>query len=94
MFWGTRGPQAPPRRTEGLLLKDVCIFPLGEAAPNTVNRLVWVRDTLEKPWGGDKPHGRFVHTVWAGKSSGTFPFTCLPRSCLPAPLPLPLPPCR
>lgn len=94
MFWGTQGLHTPPWRKGGPLLKDVCIFLLGEAEPTVVNRLVWVRDTLEKAWGGDKPHRRFVHTVWAGKSAGTFPFTSLPRSCLPAPLPLPLPPCR
>lgn len=94
VFWGAQGLHTPPRRAEGLLLKDIRIFLLGEADPTMVNRLVWVRDTLEKAWGGDKLHRRFVHAVWAGKSAGTFSFSSLPRSCLPVPLPLPLPACR
>lgn len=52
------------------------------------NGLVWVGDTLEKPWGGDKPHRRFVHAVWTGKSAGTSPVTSLPHSCT-TPLPSP-----
>lgn len=51
VFWGTQGLHTPPRRKEGLLLKNVCIFLLGEADPTMVNRLVWVMDTLEKAWG-------------------------------------------
>lgn len=49
----------PPQGKEGLLLKDICIFLLGEADPITAKGLVWVKDTLEKPWGGDKSHRRF-----------------------------------
>lgn len=48
VFWGTQGLHTPPWRAEDPLLKDVCIFLLGEADPTMVNRLVRVRDTLEK----------------------------------------------
>lgn len=91
IFWETWELHRPPQGKEGLLLKDICIFLLEEADPIMAKVLVWVRDTMEKPCEGDKPHRRFVHAVWAGESAGTFPVTSLPRSCLPAPLPFPLP---
>lgn len=39
----------PPQGKEGLLLKDICIFLLGEADPVMAKGLVWVKDTLENP---------------------------------------------
>lgn len=76
VFWGIWGLETPPCRCKDLLLKDVCIFLLSEAALTTENRLAWVRATLEKARGGEKLTG----DLWAGKLAGTFPLTSSPPS--------------
>lgn len=87
-FQGTKGAETPPWRHKGPLLKDVCVVLL-EAALATVNRLAWVRDLLEKAWGGEKLTGSLSTLRGPGNLLGPSPS---PAYLHPAPLPVPLPP--
>lgn len=88
-FQGTQGAQTPPWTHEGLLLEDICIVLWEAAALATVNRLAWVRDLLEKAWGGEKLTGGLSTLRGPGNLQGPSPS---PAYLHPAPLPMPLPP--
>lgn len=49
VFWETWELHRPPQGKEGLLLKAICTFLMGEADPVMAKGLIWVRNTQEKP---------------------------------------------
>lgn len=91
VFWETWKLHRPPQGKEGLLLKDIRIFLLGEADPTW--QMGWFG--WGTPWKNPGEEINLTGGLYMLCGLGNLLGPSLsPAYLTPAPLPFPLPPCR